>query len=187
MNAQKTKQMLYHEVPLQILSYISVHHGAVLSADEIREGVNASKGATNQTLRLLVNLDIVSREKKGNLFLYRLNPGSVLLKQFKIFENVLMLHDLVREIEKYCYEIILFGSCATGANAKDSDIDLFIRTEHKEEVTKALHKDELNGKIKAIIQDSLELASFKNEDTVLYNQIIKGITLWRGKPPDEEI
>lgn len=187
MNDQKIKRFLYHDVPLKILSFVSVHHGVVLSADEIRKGVKTSRGATNQTLRLLLELEILSREKKGNLYLYKLNPDNYLLKQFKIFENTLKLQDLISGIKKYCYEIILFGSCATGTNVKESDIDLFIRTEQKKKVMIAVRKYEVNMKIKAVIQDSLEHAVFKNEDKVFYDQILKGITLWKGKPTYEEI
>jgi predicted nucleotidyltransferase len=186
MNIQKIKQLLYHDVPLRILSYISVHHGAVLSADEIRKKAGTSKGGTNQTLRLLVELGMLSREKKGNVFIYKINSDNFILKQFKIFENVLKLQGLVERIKKYSYEIILFGSCAAGTNGEDSDIDIFVRTEENEKVAKLINKYE-PGKIKAIINDTLEHAELKTDDNVLYNQILKGITLWKGKPSYEEI
>ena len=187
MNEHNIKKLLYHDVPLKILSFVSVRHGALLSADEIRQSVKTSKGATNQTLRLLLDLDILSRQKKGNVFIYKLNTDNSLLKQFKIFENVMKLQDLIGKIRKYCNEIVLFGSCASGTNAEESDMDLFIRTEHKEEVMKILRREEADLKLKPVIHDSLEHAAFKNEDEVFYNQIMKGITLWKGKPEHEEV
>ena len=180
MNARNIKERLYHGVPLQILSYISVQHGVILSADEIKRALKISKGATNQALRLLSELDIVSREKKGNVYLYSINPDNFLLRQFKIFENTIFLHEMVTAIKKYCREIILFGSCASGANALESDMDIFIRTEHKEKVLKAIRIFETEIPLKPIITDSLELAELKENDSVLYGQIMKGITLWKG-------
>lgn len=182
MNDPKIRKGLYHQTPLNILSFVSNHPGMVFSANEISKATKCSKGATNQTLRLLLKLDILSREKKGNLFLYKLNADSFVLRQFKIFENLIGLQKLVKEIQKYCYEIVLFGSRADGSNAVESDIDLFIRTEYKKEVRKIISKYEtVDVKYQAVIQNSLESVSSKKEDSVFHTQVKKGITLWKGK------
>ena len=188
MNNLKIKNYLYHYTSLKILSFISNHQGEIFSANEISLVTKSSKGATNQILRLLLELDILSREKKGNLFLYRLNADNFVLKQFKIFENLLGLQELVKEIQKYCYEIILFGSCSVVSNAKESDIDLFIITEYKKEVRRIVAKYKtVDVKYQAIIQDPLESVSSKKEDSVFHGQIKRGITIWKGKPTYEEI
>lgn len=188
MNNLKIKKYLYHQTPLKILSFLSNHPGIVFSAHEVSKATKCSKGATNQILRLLSELDILSRERKGNLFLYKLNADNLLLRQFKIFENLLGLQKLVEEIQKYCYEIILFGSRADGSNTGKSDIDLFIRTEYKKEVRKIISKYEtFDIKYQAVIQDSLESVSSKKEDSVFHRQVKKGIILWKGKPTYEEI
>lgn len=184
----KIKNHLYHLTPLKILSFISNQQGEIFSAKEISRVTESSKGATNQILRLLLELDILSRERKGNLFLYRLKPDNFVLRQFKIFENMIDLQGLVKEIQKYCYEIVLFGSCAEGTNAKESDIDLFIITEYKKEVRRIVAEYKtVDVKYQAIIQDPLEAVSSKKEDSVFHMQIKKGITLWKGRPTYEEI
>lgn len=188
MNNLKIKKYLYHYTPLKIISFISNQPGEVFSAHEISRVTKSSKGATNQILRLLLELDILSRERKGNLFLYRLNADSFVLRQFKIFENLLGLRGLVKEIQKYCYEIVLFGSCAEGSNAKESDIDLFIITEYKKEVRRIVAKYKtVDVKYQAIIQDPLESVSSKKEDSVFHGQIKRGITIWKGRPTYEKI
>ncbi|MBT9145669.1 MAG: hypothetical protein DDT42_01544 [candidate division WS2 bacterium] len=188
MNYLKIKKYLYHQTPLKILSFLSNHPGVVFSANEVSRATKCSKGATNQALRLLLELALLSRERKGNLFLYKLNAGNFLLKQFKVFENLLDLQILVKEIQRYCYEIVLFGSRADGCNAGESDIDLFIRTEYKKEVRKIISKYEtVDVKYQAVIQDPLESVSSKKEDGVFHRQVEKGITLWRGRPTYEEI
>ncbi len=188
MNDIEIKKCLYHQTPLKILSFLSEHPGTVFSANEVSKATKCSKGATNQSLRLLLDLDILSREKKGNLFLYRLNADNLVLRQFKIFENLLRLQRLVKEIQKYCYEIILFGSRADGSNTGKSDIDLFIRTEYKKIVRRIISKYETpDVRYQAILQDSLESVSLKKEDNIFHRQVKKGITLWKGKPTYEEI
>jgi len=188
MNDPKIKKYLYHHTPLKILSFISNHPGEAFSASEISLVTKSSKGATNQILRLLLELDILSRERKGNLFLYRLKPDSFVLRQFKIFENLIGLQGLVKEIQKYCYEIVLFGSCADGSNTKESDVDLFIITEYKKEVRRIVAKYEtMDVKYQVIIQDPLEAVSSKKEDSVFHGQIKRGITIWKGRPTFEEV
>jgi predicted nucleotidyltransferase len=189
MNALKIKKYLYHQTPLKILSFLSNHPEATFSANEVSKATKSSKGATNQTLRLLLELEILSREKKGNIFLYKLNNDNFVLRQFKIFENLLYLQRLVREIQRYCYKIILFGSRADGSNTKNSDIDLFILTEHKEETRKIITKYEETADVRyqVIIQDTLESVSSKKGDKVFHRQIEKGITLLEGRPTDEEV
>lgn len=188
MNNLNIKKYLYHRTPLKILSFLSNHPGEVFSANEISRAAKCSKGATNQTLRLFFKLDILYRENKGNLFLYKLNSDNFVLRQFKIFENLLDLQKLVNEIQKYCYEIVLFGSRADGTNAAKSDIDLFIRTEYKKDVRRIIDKYEISDvRYQAIIQDSLESVSSKKQDSVFHKQVQKGITLWKGTPTYEEI
>ncbi|MBU4590850.1 MAG: nucleotidyltransferase domain-containing protein [Candidatus Omnitrophica bacterium] len=188
MNDLKIKKYLYNQVPLKILSFLSNQPGRVFSANEVSNAAKCSKGATNQTLRLLLKLDILSREIKGNLFLYKLNADNIVLRQFKIFENLLDVQKLVREIQEYCCEIVLFGSRADGSNTGKSDIDLFIQTEYKKEVRGIINKYEtMDVKYQSIIQDPLESVSSKKEDSVFHRQVKKGITLWKGKPTYEEI
>lgn len=187
MNKQ-IKQQLYHQTPFKILSFLSVQPSRIFSAQEISKQTKSSKGATHQTLKLLLELDILSRTEKGNLFLYKLNPSNFILKQFKIFETLLGVQKLVNQIKAYCYQIILFGSCAEGSNFKESDLDIFIKSEYKNEVRKIISKYETaDFKIQAVIQDPLEIASSKKKDKVFFEQVKKGITLWEGKPTYERI
>ena len=176
------KKLLYNQVPLNLLSYMSNHIGETFSANEIAVNSTSSKGATNQTLRLLLRMGIVSREQKGNLFLYKSNGESLILKQFKIFENVMQLTGLIEEIKPYCSEIALFGSRAEGTNNIHSDADLFIVTEYKDEVNKIMGKQAAEAiKYQAVINDPLEVASLQEHDTAFFEQVKKGITLWKGR------
>jgi predicted nucleotidyltransferase len=147
-----------------------------------------SIGSINQTLKLLLELGVVTRDKKGNVFLYSLNSDNYLLKYFKIFDNLIYIHNFVQEVRPYAYEIILYGSCAEGANTENSDIDIFIKTEYKSRVRKIVNKYRaIDDSFKAVILDSLEIASSTKIDKVFHNEIKKGIVLWRGKPVYEEL
>lgn len=180
------RQRLYHQLPLKILSFLSQHPDNVFCEGEIKNIVKASTGSVNQTLRLLLELRIVAREKKGNVFLYQINSDNFLLKYFKIFENLLYIHSLVEEIKPYASEVILYGSCAQGINRENSDIDIFIKTEYISKVRKIVYKYKvMDERFKAVILDPLEIVSSKKIDKVFYNEVKKGIVLWEGKPTYE--
>lgn len=188
MNSIKNKNLLYHKTPLKILSFLSIHPGQTFSAREISKQTKSSKGATHKTLRLLLKLNTLSRDQKGNLFLYKVNFDSFVLKQFKIFENLLNIATLIEEARPYCSQIILFGSCANGSNAEKSDVDLFIKSDYKSRVRKLINKyDSADFKIQPVIQDTMEIVSSQKTDRVFFEQVKKGIILWEGKPTYEEI
>ena len=175
------RKFLYHQTPLKILSFFSFCPGKIFSAKEISQQTGSSKGATNQSLRLLLAMDVILRERKGNLFLYKLNMENVILRQFKIFEILVDIQKLIKHIQPFCYQIILFGSCATGTNAMESDIDLFIKTDDKESVQKHISRFNRNvPTINAVIYDPLELLETQKTDKVFFNQVKKGIVLWEG-------
>jgi hypothetical protein len=140
MNEPSIKDSLFHNTPLKILSLLSLNPHNVFSAKEIQEETSSSKGATNQILKTLLSINIVSREQKGNVFLYSLNNFNPLLKHFKIFSTLIELSPLIEDIKKYCYKIILFGSTSDGTNTYESDVDIFIKSDKKEKVRKVMRK-----------------------------------------------
>jgi predicted nucleotidyltransferase len=181
------RDILYNPVPLKILSFFSLNSADNFLASEISKAVSASKGATHQALQLLIEFEIVMRHAKGNLFLYKVNEDSPVLKNFKMFENFLSLQPLLKKLKPHAYQIILFGSCASGDNTEHSDIDLFVKTEEKDKVEKIINKFTQEGKrINAALYDSLEAVSLQKEDKHFFEQIKKGIILWEGKPEHEE-
>lgn len=187
MNSDPRKE-LYHYTPLKILSFFSLRPGEIFSAKEISEQTNYSKGATNQSLRLLSSMEIIFREKKGSLFLYRLNINNIVLIQFKMFETLMGIQKLTRSIQSYCYQIILFGSCAAGANCIESDIDLFIKTDEKKLVQKVITRFNRNiPHLKVAIYDPLEILEAQKVDKAFFTQVKKGITLWEGRPNHERL
>lgn len=182
------KKSLYHFTPLKILSFLSLRPVETFSAKEVSQMTSSSKGATNQALRVLLKMGILTRDKRGNLFLYRANLENAVLKQFKIFENTMMLRKLIKKIQPYCYKIVLFGSCATGTNGFNSDIDLFINTNEQDAVQKSITRFN-RGKLylNAAIFNPLDILDAQKKDKVFFEQIKKGIILWEGRPTGEEI
>lgn len=77
-------------------------------------------------------MESVTHEDIGNLVCSQANMNNILLKQEKICFTLLELSKLVADLAKVTTNLILYGSCARGEDAHNSDIDLFSETTDKE-------------------------------------------------------
>jgi len=147
---------------------------------EVVRKAGISKGSANKFLRILADLDFLTRERKGRMVFYRLNTKEPVVSQFKVLVNVYTLKRLVDQIKQNSRRIILFGSCAQGIDVKESDIDLFVLTLEKELVRRKIgdfnRKNE--RKIAPIVVSASEFARLRREDKALYENIDRGIVVW---------
>lgn len=150
---------------------------------EVARKTGVSKGSAGKILKLLTNLDFLTREEKGRMVIYKLNSKEPTVRQFKILVNTFALRNLVHKLRQFSRKVILFGSCSQGTDAKDSDIDLLIITQEKEEVRKITSEfDRKNErKVAPIIVNANEFILLKNEDRPLYENIERGIVLWEAE------
>lgn len=150
---------------------------------EIVRKTGVSKGSANKILRLLAELDLLVRERKGRMVFYRLNVKEPTVKQFKVFVNVYTLKRLVEMLKQHSRRMVLFGSCAQGTDVKESDLDLFILTSEKAYVRNKISEFNRKSerKIAPIIVDANEFISLKKEDKPLYENIESGVILWEAE------
>jgi predicted nucleotidyltransferase len=80
----------------------------------------------------------------------------------------------------------LYGSYATGAFTSESDLDLFIISEKREEVLKTIANFKANTafEIKPVIKKQIEWMQFEKGDPEFFGEINQGIILWE-RPIDE--
>jgi DNA-binding transcriptional ArsR family regulator len=83
-------------------------------------------------------MELVSARRSGRNVYYRVNEVNPAVAHFKVFVNVLEANGLVADVRERCSRIILFGSCATGDDTSESDMDVLVVTEHEEDVRRAL-------------------------------------------------
>ncbi|MGZ6202429.1 MAG: nucleotidyltransferase domain-containing protein [Thermodesulfobacteriota bacterium] len=174
---------LLNAVPLKIFTYLCRVSHIPHYEREIARSVEASVGATNQTLKLLLTMEVVVREKKGQLYLYRVITDHPIVREFKKFENVLELNPLLLRIREVSNKIVLYGSCATGEDTLESDIDLFIISKEKEKIFREIRREtrEVKREIKSIIVSVEEYLSMRNKKEPILEEVDKGIVLYEKK------
>lgn len=150
---------------------------------EVVRKTGVSLGSANKTLRLLAKLGFLTREEKGRLAIYKLNQKEPTVKQFKILVNTFALKPLIDELKGVSKRVVLFGSCAQGIDTKESDIDLLVITDEKEQVSKMISRYNRNSerKVTPITVDMNEYVRLKREDKPLYENIERGIPLWEAE------
>ena len=133
----------------------------------------------SKNLKAIEAVGLVTREEVGNLVFYRGNMDSALLRQMKICFTLFELNGLVRALAPIASSIVLYGSCATGEDTVESDIDLFIETADRAPAAACV--DAFNGTarrpLSAIVATPADLYAMKTNDPALYTSIQRGIAL----------
>ncbi len=168
-NAQKVLGILIRDPSRQFL------------ANEIENDAKISRAGVNNSLRKLAKEKLVIREKKAKIYLYTVDHNNPVIKQLKVLQTVVDLQALIVKIKDCSEKIVLFGSCGRGENLPDSDVDLFVLTNAKEEVKSILGKFSLKKKLQSIIRNPLQFSEMESKEPVFFEEIMRGITLWENK------
>ena len=166
---------------MKILIFLARHTNQEFYMREIAKSISKSVGGTHSALKSLCISNLVKEKKSGKNIYYRINDTNPSIKNFKIFMTTTELNPLINELKKTVEKIILFGSCATGNDTSDSDIDLFILTQDTKKVNDYLKKKYLGRMIQAVVVNAAGMVKLKEKDKAFYQEINEGIVLWDGK------
>lgn len=169
----------------RVLSLLAERAGTSLFVREVSSLAGISYGGASEALADLAALGLIQREQRGKLTLCTANAAHPLICYFKVLLNLAALAPLLDELKPIASEVILFGSCAEGTNTTQSDIDLFVIAEDKEAIYEAVRQSPLAEKIRPIVSNLIESIETKQRDTLFYEQVMRGITLWRSRGEDE--
>ena len=160
----------------KLLKFLADFPNKTFFEREISQRTGISRGATNIALKELAKADLIILEKKGRMSFYSANLRNPIIREWKVLNNVIRIHSLIKRVAKTSDKIILFGSAADGINIKESDIDLFVLTNFPEKVKEIIYKDK--KKIQLIVKKPLEFVEMKSKNPVFYEEILKGVVLW---------
>ena len=166
---------------LQTLIFLARNPDKQFYLREIAKILNKSVGGVHKILKSLKEMDFIKEYKSGKNLYYQINQSNPSIKNFKIFVTINELTPLVNKLKETSEKIILFGSCATGEDTNESDIDLLILTNEKEKVNKYVIQKRFERKIQAVVVNTAEFIKLKEQDKAFYQEIKKGVTLWDVK------
>ena len=147
---------------------------------EIARIINGSVGGCHKVLKSLFTMGLIDKQKSGRNLYYKIKEENPAIKFFKIFINIQELNQKINEIFTDCKKITLFGSCSSGDDTLESDIDILIITENVKEIKDILKRKYINGrKLKPVILLPHDFIKLKDKDPAFYNEMNNGIILWR--------
>jgi len=169
------------ETSLKVLALLAGDPMKEFYQREMARKTKVSIGAVNQILRTLVEREIVTEEKRGRMIFYKYNLQNPVSRQIKILFNVNDLSELVRQLRERCKRIVLFGSASEGSDVEGSDLDLFVLTQEKDAVKRAIkdYEEKIGRRIAPIVLNASEFVELRSRDKALYDRILDGVFLWQ--------
>jgi|GEM_PF-518990 len=119
---------------IDLLVFLGRRYREEFYVREMARTIGVSAGSASEDLRELHEAGLVTREKKGRLVLYRADMTSPLLREIKVCATLVELNSLVMALRAVATRVVLFGSCATGENTDESDIDLCVESDDRDGV-----------------------------------------------------
>jgi len=169
--------MIIKNIKQIISEYFFVNPTAKLRVREIERALKLPLPSVIRYCNELEQEGILTTNKIGNANFYTSNRGSQKYILEKQLYNIKQLHEsgLVEYLKIILSNpaIVLFGSYARGEDTEESDIDLYIETPSKKEISLEKFEDKLKRKIQVFRYKNLKEISSPH----LANNIINGITL----------
>jgi predicted nucleotidyltransferase len=166
---------------MQILTFLARHPEQEFYMREIAQSIKKSVGGTHSALKSLQIMNLIVEKKSGKNIYYKVNTTNSSVKNFKIFITTTELNPFINDLKNISEKIILFGSCSTGDDTAESDIDVFILSHDPAKVKTYLNKKRSGRAIQAVVVNAAELVKLKENDKAFYQEINKGITLWEAQ------
>lgn len=147
---------------------------------EISRIVRVSPATASAKLKELEKEKILKSRNERNLLLFCADLDSTIYRDYKVFYNILKIKKtLLAELNEFYLKpsIIFYGSCSTGLDIENSDLDLVIISENEKKYPEL---NKLEKKFGKNIQLSVfsEVNKIKNE--YLLNNVLNGIII-QGK------
>jgi predicted nucleotidyltransferase len=168
---------------LSTLVFLGRHYRQSFYVRELARVLGISTGAASGQLRALEESGLVTSEQKGRTVLFRAVISQPVVREAKIFATLLELAPLITPGKNGIRRMILFGSCATGEDTMESDIDLFIETDDRAATASHLSiaAQDQSRKISPVIVTTTESGMLRTRDRPLFDRIQVG-RLLAGEP-----
>lgn len=157
---------------------------------EVARRLGISAGAANRALNDLFSSRAVQRRREGRMYFYSVDSSSAVLIEFKKMINLMLIEPLVEDLKAVSKRVVLYGSCALGTDVSESDMDLFVVSNSREDASSVVSgfafPQGFEGiHIQAVIRTPVELLAAGQAEQTFLGEVERGIVLWEkgvGEP-----
>ncbi|MBI4288455.1 MAG: nucleotidyltransferase domain-containing protein [Chloroflexi bacterium] len=159
---------------------------------QVARRLGISYGSANRSLNDLYSSGAIRRRREGRMCFYSVEASSVALAEFKKLVNVALIEPLVEELKGIAYRVVLYGSCAKGTDTSQSDLDLFIVTNSREDVAGAISRFELPKgyeglRIQPVVKTPAQLLQAGEFERAFLEEAERGILLWERAASESRV
>ena len=167
----------------KVLSLLTKFSDQEFYEREVARKLGISYGSANRALNELYSTGEVTRRREGKMYFYSIDSFTAALTEFKKMVNLMLVEPLVEELKKISNRIVLYGSCALGTDTSESDIDLFVVSSSKEDVSNIISDFKFprgfeNIHIQSVIRTPVELLEVGESERTFIEEVERGVVLW---------
>jgi len=151
---------------------------------EVARRLEISAGSANRALNALFSSGVVKRRREGKMFFYSIDSSNnATITELKKIINLLLIEPLVETLKGISNRVVLYGSCSQGTDASESDLDLFVVSNDKQNVSDTIHNFTFprgyeNIHIQSVIKTPVELLESGESERTFLEEIERGLELW---------
>jgi predicted nucleotidyltransferase len=167
----------------KVLSLLAKFSDQEFYEREVARKLGISTGSANRALNELYSTGAVKRRREGKMYFYSIDSSNAAFTEFKKLVSLLLIEPLVEELKKMSSRVILYGSCALGTDNSESDLDLFVVSNNKEDVSNVISTFNFprgfeNIHIQSVIRTPVELLEGGESEQTFMEEVERGIVLW---------
>jgi len=179
--------MLHHHViatnSQKVLGLLAKFSDQEFYEREVVRRLGISSGSANRALNELFSSGAVSRRREGKMYFYSVDSSNAAIAELKKLVNLMLVEPLIEELKKISNRIVLYGSCAQGTDTSESDLDLFVVSNDKQNVSDTIHNFKFprgyeNIHIQSVIKTPVELLESGESERFFLEEIERGLELW---------
>ena len=150
---------------------------------QIARKIGIGYGSAHRAVNELYSTGVIRRRQEGKMYFYSVDRSNPIFIELKKLVNLILIEPLVEGLKNVSNRIVLYGSCAQGTDTSESDLDLFIVSDNKEETLETVSNFRFprgfeEVPIQHIIKSPLELLEIRGAEQAFLEEVERGIVLW---------
>jgi predicted nucleotidyltransferase len=126
------------------------------------------------------------------MYFYSIDSSVVHVVELKKMINLMLIEPLLEKLKRLSNRIVLYGSCALGTDTSESDLDLFVVSNSKKDVSNVISNFKFprgyeNIHIQPVIKTPVELLEAGETEQAFIEEVERGIILWERAASESRV
>lgn len=167
----------------RVLSLLAKFSDKEFYERQIARRIGIGYGSANRALNELFSTGAIRRRQEGKMYFYSVDPYNPIVIEVKKLVNLMLIEPLVEDLRNISDRVVLYGSCAQGTDTSESDIDLFVVSSNRKEVSQNVNDFKLpqgfeDIRIQSVVKTPVELLKAEEPEQSFLEEVERGIVLW---------